>query len=162
MTDRHRPAAPNEALAQEISDAYHEVFDTFYSRPSKTWLELQLSLPQWKTLVLIAEGKSSTIGAVASRMAVGEPTASHLVDKLVQAGLVVRAEDPEDRRRTLVSVSAEGHRLIDELIGPRREMLREATRSLEEKDLKDLLRLIRKIGESMVKSVGEGKKGDKA
>jgi MarR family transcriptional regulator, organic hydroperoxide resistance regulator len=162
MTDRHRPTAPKEALAQEISDAYHEVFDTFYDRPNKAWLDLQLSLPQWKTLVLIAEGKNSTIGALAGRMSIGEPTASHLVDKLVLAGYVIRAEDPEDRRRTLVSLSAEGRKLIDELIGPRRELLREATRSLEEKDLKDLLRLLKAMGESMKKSAGESKKGGKA
>ncbi len=54
---------------------------------------------------------------------VGQPTASHLVDRLVQNGLVVRTEDPLDRRRTLAELSPEGIELIERLRQVRLEAL---------------------------------------
>ena len=35
------------------------------------------------------------------------------LDRLEQAGLVTRAPDPDDRRGTLITLTAAGHRLID-------------------------------------------------
>jgi DNA-binding MarR family transcriptional regulator len=54
---------------------------------------------------------------IAKHLGVGEPTASHLVDKLVQAGLVDRSEDPMDRRRAIVRLSLAGEELIEKLLG---------------------------------------------
>ena len=77
-------------------------------------------------------------------MAIGEPTASHLVDKLALAGYGGSGRGPGGSPPHFGElVSSEGRKLVDELIGPRRELLREATRSLAEKDLKDLLRLLK-------------------
>jgi MarR family transcriptional regulator, organic hydroperoxide resistance regulator len=152
MTDEQKRTKSDEELTQEIAEAYHETFDSFYVQPSKLWLELKLTLPQWKTLVLIAEQKSSTIGFLAKRMAIGEPTASHLVDKLVQSGLVAREEDPDDRRRAKVKVSVEGHELLDKLIRPQRDILRDAISVLAERDKKDILRILRTIRKALVEN----------
>lgn len=56
-------------------------------------------MPQLKTAVIIAQGESSSVARIAEQLGVGGPTASHLVGRLVEAGLVERTEDPEDHRR---------------------------------------------------------------
>ncbi|MHB9059136.1 MAG: MarR family winged helix-turn-helix transcriptional regulator, partial [Bacillota bacterium] len=63
---------------------------------------------QIKGLFALAKSGGATIGRLAERLGVGEPTASLLVDRLVRQGWVVRGEDPEDRRRTIASLSKEG------------------------------------------------------
>jgi len=56
-----------------------------------------------------------TVGQVADALKIGLPTASQLVDRLVQAGLAERDADPDDRRRILVHLSKRGQQLHDRL-----------------------------------------------
>lgn len=73
----------------------------------------ELSMAQFRTLLTLDHAQPATISELARRMGVGLPAASHLVDRLVTAGLVERAEDPADRRRTIVRLSASGQALVD-------------------------------------------------
>ena len=49
-------------------------------------------------------------------MGIGLSTGGHLVDRLVQAGLAERAEDVEDRRRTLARLTPKGEDLYARLL----------------------------------------------
>jgi DNA-binding MarR family transcriptional regulator len=73
----------------------------------------ELSMAQFRTLLTIDHAQPATISELARRMGVGLPAASHLVDRLVTAGLVERAEDPGDRRRTITRLSSSGQALVD-------------------------------------------------
>ena len=55
------------------------------------------------------------IGQIAEILGIGQPTASHLIDRLVQAQLVSRTEDPLDRRRTLAQLSPNGVELAERI-----------------------------------------------
>lgn len=104
-----------------------------------TWADCNLSMAQARTLfVLIDEGPSS-IGRVAELQGISLPTASHLVDRLVQAGLVERTEDPEDRRRALASASEAGAELAYRL-RQRGEIFFQWLGEMEEDDLEALAR----------------------
>ncbi|MGH7030664.1 MAG: MarR family winged helix-turn-helix transcriptional regulator [Stellaceae bacterium] len=54
---------------------------------------------------------SPTIGDLAERLRIQHHSAVELVDRLVEAGLIVRTHDPQDRRRVLLELteSAEKH-----------------------------------------------------
>lgn len=104
-----------------------------------TWADCNLTMAQARTLfVLIDEGPSS-IGRVAGLQGISLPTASHLVDRLVQAGLLERTEDPDDRRRTLASASEAGAELAYRL-RQRGEIFFQWLGQLEEDDLEALAR----------------------
>jgi len=81
-------------------------------------MDLQLTLPQFKMLVVVSQSDSSTVGCIAEHLGVGESTASYLVERLVQADLVERAEDPSDRRRAMIRLSRDGRALLEKLVGP--------------------------------------------
>ncbi|HLI51592.1 MAG TPA: MarR family transcriptional regulator [Thermomicrobiaceae bacterium] len=102
-----------------------------------TWADCNLTMAQARTLfVLIDEGPSS-IGRVAELQGISLPTASHLVDRLVQAGLLERTEDPDDRRRTLASASEAGAELAYRL-RQRGEIFFQWLGQLDEDDLEAL------------------------
>ena len=63
-------------------------------------------------LSLIREGEL-TVGALASRLALSLPTVSGVVADLERAGFVRRTPDPEDRRRTLLSVCPDRRTCVD-------------------------------------------------
>jgi DNA-binding MarR family transcriptional regulator len=104
------------------------------------WVHLELSMGQLKALMALASKSDMTVSGLAETLHVGKPTASILVDGLVRPGLVERTEDPEDRRRTLVTPTQSGSDLVARLRqgGPGRFV-----RWLEELDDDDLAALVR-------------------
>src|SRR5918997_4228192 len=56
-----------------------------------------------------------TPSELALRERVQRPTATRLVARLEELGVVQRAGDPEDRRSSLLSVTPAGHALMEEL-----------------------------------------------
>ena len=56
-----------------------------------------------------------TPSELAARERVQRPTATRLVARLEELGVLQRAADPQDRRSSLLSVTPEGHALIEEL-----------------------------------------------
>lgn len=103
--------------ASEVVGLFRDLLHALLNSSVPAWLDLALTVPQLRTLFIIAHGGSSSVGQVARQLGVGEPTASHLVDRLSRAGLVQRTEDPADRRRAVVRLSRAGGKLIGKLLG---------------------------------------------
>ena len=79
------------------------------------WIELDLTMGQLRTLMALAAEGSMTVSALAETLAISKPTASILIDRLVQVGDAERTEDPDDRRRTLVTLTPAGFALVARL-----------------------------------------------
>lgn len=65
------------------------------------------------TLASIERHKVVTPGELARIEGVQRPTMTRAINRLADAGLIDRREDPEDRRSALISVSQEGHRYLE-------------------------------------------------
>lgn len=65
------------------------------------------------TLASIERNKVVTPGELARIEGVQRPTMTRAINRLADAGLIDRREDPEDRRSALISVSEEGHHYLD-------------------------------------------------
>jgi len=102
------------------------------------WMTLDLSMAQLKTLVALHTAGPLSIGQIADHLGIGQPTASHLVDRLVQSELVVRAEDALDRRRTVAQLSPSGTDLAKQLRQVRVEPLKRWLAQLDDAALEAL------------------------
>lgn len=95
--------------------------------------------PQQHLLLLLARGHRSAprvnIGELADALQVRHHSASLLVDRCVKRGLVERREDPDDRRRALVSLTPAGQDVLDTIIAANQQELGE----LEEPLFRDTL-----------------------
>jgi DNA-binding MarR family transcriptional regulator len=89
-----------------------------------------LTMAQTKVVLQVATYGQMTIGEIACRLNVSMPAASEIVDRLVDAGHLVRASDPADRRRVLIDATPATARLAEELNNLRRAQLRVALGSL--------------------------------
>ena len=103
------------------------------------WMELDLTMAQLKTLFTLEYSGPMTIGQTGEKLRISLPTASHLVDRLVQGGYVERTEDATDRRRTLASTTASGTELVTRLRQGGRDVLVEWLGRLDENALGSLL-----------------------
>jgi len=115
--EKNKPLSSDDPLVRDVVELLRELLHAFLMASVPAWVDLQLTLPQLRTIFIVAHNKTSSVMQIASHLGIGEPTASHLTDKLVRAGLVDRSDDPMDRRRAIVRLSPEGEGLIEKLLG---------------------------------------------
>ena len=78
------------------------------TRLAQDWSDHGLSLAQIRLLLALAHIAPATIGQLADHLRIGQSAASLLVDRLVQAHLAERSDDPADRRRAIVRLTEAG------------------------------------------------------
>jgi DNA-binding MarR family transcriptional regulator len=79
-----------------------------------------VDLAQWRALVVIASRGSVSLGELASATSLHLSTTSRMCDRLVDRGLLHRADDPADRRQLTLTLTGEGRRLVHEVIHRRK------------------------------------------
>lgn len=103
-----------EAIAAILA-AQRSIAHCMFQASIPDWIQLDLTMGQLRMLMALAADGPLTVSALAERLAIAKPTASILIDRLVQAGDAGRTEDPDDRRRTLVALTAAGEGLVARL-----------------------------------------------
>ena len=107
------------------------------------WITADLTISQLKAVFLLAHHGALAVSELAGLLGIGNPAASILVQLLVEQGLVERSEDFQDRRRTLVSLSLQGTKLIS---GPREQGETRLRHWLSQMDDNALMSLQRGLG----------------
>ena len=103
ITEQSRPE-----LVNTIVQAYMDLFMTMQFNAVSHWLMLELTFAQARALFMLAARKELTVSQLAKLLDVGRPTASILVQQLVERELVTRTEDSTDRRNTIIRLSPKG------------------------------------------------------
>jgi DNA-binding MarR family transcriptional regulator len=97
-----------------------------------------ISGAQTWALSLIADQPDMTVSGLASAMGTHQSTASNLVDKLVQCGLIERAKATADLRVTNLRVTTTGQDKLDATTGPVSSLLPDAITRLDQSQLQRL------------------------
>lgn len=107
----------------QISRSLREWMDVFMNRSMRGWhlfaRSTGLSMPQFSILMQLHHKGSCGMSEISERFEISNAAASQLVEKLVQAGYLERAEDPSDRRAKLLKLSPSGVKLVEEGINER-------------------------------------------
>ncbi|MCW2967438.1 MAG: transcriptional regulator, MarR family [Solirubrobacteraceae bacterium] len=91
-------------------------------------------------LATVARHGPLTPSELAAREAIQRPTATRLIARLEDAGLVARTDDPADRRSCLIALTDEGHTLVAELRTRKDLFLAKRLRGLSAEDRATLAR----------------------
>jgi DNA-binding MarR family transcriptional regulator len=75
----------------------------------------RVSVSQLRALLIISRQAPTNLNQLAEELGAIPSSASRLCDRLVAAGLVTRRTGSVDRREVELRVSADGHRLVDQL-----------------------------------------------
>ena len=73
------------------------------------------TLDSYRLMRALGDGPGRTMGELCATLSVPAPTATRLVDGLVDAALAHRLPDPDDGRRVRVHLSARGRTRLDRL-----------------------------------------------
>jgi len=74
-----------------------------------------LTIPQFQALSFLDEQGPIAMNLLATELGVPRPTATHLVDRLVTAGLASRQKLQEDRRVVQVALDEGGRQALDQI-----------------------------------------------
>ena len=104
---------------------------------------LRLTMAQAQVLRIVAStGRPLRMADIAARLEVVPRSVTTMVDGVEAAGLIVRSPDPDDRRSILVSLTDQGHDLLEGLERARRATAEEVFGGLSDDDRAHLARLL--------------------
>ena len=121
--------------AENIANDLRTVYAGLHQLSLPTLLQLDLTMAQFKALVVVDGSLGIAVCQVGRELGIGESAASLLVDQLVRRGYVGRTTDPDDRRRVRLAATARGTELLRELRHGHRQNLREWLAGLGDDDL---------------------------
>jgi DNA-binding MarR family transcriptional regulator len=99
------------------------------------FLTLHVTMPQAKALHLIQRTPGIRMSELATGLGIGQSTVSGNVDRLAEMQLVVRHEDPADRRQVVVTLSDRGHQVLEQFQDLGAQLMRELLASLDQDEL---------------------------
>lgn len=106
-------------------------------------LDDRIPLPQLRVLMMIASRGPLNLTSVAQGLDVHASNATRLCDKLVEAGLIQRSEDPADRRNLVLRLSAAGSQLVQDVSDQRRAAIAQILANMPPELRDDLVPVLR-------------------
>ncbi|MER6629898.1 MarR family transcriptional regulator [Streptomyces sp. NPDC000987] len=83
-------------------------------------VEERVTLPQFRMLVALSTRGATKLVTLAELLQVAPSTAMRMVDRLIAAGLADRQTNPGNRRETLLRLTEEGSRTVEDVTARRR------------------------------------------
>lgn len=101
-----------DELVEDTLRLSEKAFRELFPILPKEWLSLDLTTPQLKVVLLLYLNGPARMSVIASSLGVSLATATGVVDRLVERGMLLRESDPNDRRVVLCRLSDKGDQLI--------------------------------------------------
>ena len=110
-----------------------------------------LTFPQWRVLTIVGEQQASAhVKGVGQRVGVSAPSASRLLRRLEDRGLIELQRDAVDRRFVRIRLTAAGQAVRSEVIERRRVLIRDALNALDQPLPDDTPAALGAIGEALI------------
>ncbi|KUP95833.1 MarR family winged helix-turn-helix transcriptional regulator [Thermobifida cellulosilytica] len=139
-------------LIERLRDLEVRQLRLFVRDRSLPLLSTTLTIQQLKVLVALAVDGNTPTHELAERIGVSVATLTGIVDRLSARSLVLRREDPADRRVRRVDLTEKGRALIDDMWGTSRERTLAALRSLDVETLRGLVRGVEAVYQALLDS----------
>ncbi|MFW2422637.1 MAG: MarR family winged helix-turn-helix transcriptional regulator [Porticoccaceae bacterium] len=98
-------------LAYLLARASHRISSGFHRQLSA----MDVSVSTWRIIASLQSG-SVSVGELAKRVLLAQPTLSKALDRLATEGLLLRERAPDNRRSVRVELTPAGQYLLDQLI----------------------------------------------
>lgn len=118
-----------------ILNLAEQLFRELLPTVPREWLEIDITMPQLKTVMLLFLNGSMRMSDLASDLGVTLATATGLVDRMVERDIVVRQNKTDDRRVVLCQLSNSGQIMLSRLWESSKNRSRELLESLDSKKL---------------------------
>jgi DNA-binding MarR family transcriptional regulator len=152
-----------EAQARRLVAHFDQLFFANLQKKHPTEeLEGELPARQMRAIVILSNRGRCIMSDFANAIGVPVSTATHMIEKLVKKGLVVRVRSEKDRRVVHVELSEEGrkreHHFLQNRVAMGRDMLTPLSRGERELFLEMLVKMVRATSLDSKKNVTQIKR----
>ena len=119
--------------------------------------DLGVTRPQWRALLHLARNPGLTQAELADLLEVERITLCRMIDRLAEAGLVERCEDPRDRRVWRLHLLPAAHAIVDRLAAIGAELEEEILAALSTPERAAFIGSLKRLREGMRRPGGERK-----
>ena len=124
-----------EELIDEIIEAQHRMRRAIRAGTLDSWVKLNLTIAQLKSLFYISRHGRVNPSGLASGIRVTPANITGIVDRLVEQSLLIRTPDPDDRRVSWLTVTDKGKTLLNDLREGRAQEMHRILDKLTEEEL---------------------------
>ncbi len=146
-----QPASPRTPSAEEqLAEAIILAGRAMAGVAARTVAEAtdDLTLPQHRTLVVLAEQGPRHLADLAQALGVSPSTATRMCDRLVRKRLFTRTRDEVDRREVDLALTTAGKSLVDEVAHRRKTELRKLVGDVPKDERDRLVQALRGVAEA--------------
>jgi DNA-binding MarR family transcriptional regulator len=101
-----------------------------------------ITIPQFRTLVILANHGPLNLATLAGLLDVQPSTTGRMVDRLVSADLIERNPHPRSRRELVVQLTARGRRVVSEVSARRRDEIARLVERMPPRERRGLVRAL--------------------
>ncbi len=123
--------------AQSVNKNIHPIFK-----------KAKITEAQFNVLELLYHKGDMRIKSIIEKTFSSGGTMTVIIDNLEKEGLIIRKQDPNDRRASLICLEEKGKDLIEEIFGKHTKNLDNILKILEEDEKDNLIHLLKKLGKS--------------
>lgn len=110
-----------------------------------------LSILQIQTLIFLHQNKKNTMSDIAEHFRIELSSATSLLNKLYDQGLVERHEDQEDRRLVMITLTGKGKTLLKQALYKQRKKMEKMLSYLSEIEKSELLNILKALEKRLQK-----------
>jgi DNA-binding MarR family transcriptional regulator len=149
MTVQGPPAPSAGAADYALEDQVGHLLRRVHQRATAIFLarigEAELTPTQWAALVKLQDTGGASQNHLGRLTAMDPATIQGVVRRLEDRRLIERAGDPDDRRRSILRLSAEGQVLVDRLKANAHAVSRAILEPLDARERAEFLRMLRAL-----------------
>ena len=108
-------------------------------------------LPHLEIMTILGDASTLHVAQIGARLQIPRPQMTHLIDRLVNLGVVERQTDPSDRRAIDITLTGKGRKALREHDLMLRDALRTTLSGLTGEDLEELSASLRKLRDVLSK-----------
>ncbi|TWI14319.1 MarR family winged helix-turn-helix transcriptional regulator [Aerolutibacter ruishenii] len=128
-------------LSNRISSSVAEIYSEHF----------QLTITEWRVMAILGRYPDLSANEVAQRSAMDKVAVSRAVARLIDAGRLTRGMHDDDRRRSVLRLSAEGMRIYDQIAPLALDFERQLLGDMTEEERALLFRVLDRLDELELK-----------
>ncbi len=136
----------SDGVDQELMSVIYDVYRIMRERFSFNENFTNLTILQFHTLSYInKEKRDINVKEISNFLRISMPTATVLVKRLVELGLLKKSKSKKDKRILNLTLTDEGKRMVEKIIFEKKRRFNVLLSSLTAKDKQTLIKIFRKV-----------------
>lgn len=140
-----------DQLLMNITSALNRVARAYKTSADKVASQYGLSqATAWPAVVISRMGNTGVRpGEVADALGMDPSSVVRIIDQLISAELLIRAEDPNDRRARILTLTEDGRERVMQIGEAMRPFRRDLFRDIDKSEVEICLNVLEKLGKAI-------------